>query len=112
MDNARSEGTFTHKVENFSKLKIGTILSPPFVIRNLSWRMSIVIMEKEATVHNESQKRKSNGAKIGNHKKIKSEKDENQSTTKIEKTSTSTSSSNVEVDGPYKSVGIFLKVNI
>lgn len=43
-DDARSEATFTFKLENVSELK-NTALSPPCIIRNLPWK--IMIMQRQ-----------------------------------------------------------------
>ena len=43
-DEARSEATFSFKVENFSQMK-ESALSPPCIVRNLPWK--IMIMQRQ-----------------------------------------------------------------
>ncbi|XP_074647259.1 ubiquitin carboxyl-terminal hydrolase 7-like isoform X2 [Tubulanus polymorphus] len=47
-DEARAEATFTFTVENISKLK-ETILSPPYMVRNLPWKIMAMVRYNQHT---------------------------------------------------------------
>ena len=49
-DEARSEATFSFKVENFSQMK-ESALSPSCIVRNLPWKIMIMQRQTQTQVH-------------------------------------------------------------